>query len=172
VQILKSFNHSTTDIEVKAAAFRNGAVLNVVYKVIDTKNLLNLPASFIRDEHDVTRQDNLWMDTCFEMFLKPQDKNSYYEFNFSLKSAWNEYFFEEYRKPQPPKPCNDILFKNIHWTGQRLEVELYGIDPHKKYDLGLTAVIKEKSEKIHYMALIHAGDKADFHDQKSFILKI
>lgn len=168
MKTLNSFNNSTSDFKLEADVTRDAQSLKLVYKITDAKNLLNLPKSFTSDDKTLC-EDGLWNDTCFEMFLRPQGKASYYEFNFSLKPAWNEYFFESYRKPQPPKRCDDISLKKIQWNGQNLEIELTGLNINDKFDVSLTAVLKEKSGAIHYMAVKHVGPEADFHHVDSFI---
>lgn len=169
MKALNSFNNSTSDFKLEADVTRTGETLKLVYKILDAKNLLNLPTSFTAEGNAVSRVDGLWNDTCFEMFLRPKGQKSYYEFNFSLTPAWNEYFFESYRLPQPPKQCQDISLKKIKWSGDLLEVELHGLKPEEKFEISLTAVLKEKSGAIHYMALKHAGREPDFHHVDSFI---
>lgn len=169
MKALNSFNNSTSDFKLEADAIRDGLSLKLIYKIADLKNLLNLPAGFIGDEKTIPRVDGLWNDTCFEIFLRPLGKKFYYEFNFSLQPAWNEYFFESYRHPQPPKHCHDISLKKIQWDGQFLEIELYGLNSDEKFEISLTAVLKEKSGAIHYMALKHAGAEPDFHHVDSFV---
>lgn len=169
MKTLNSFNNSTTDFKLEAEATLQEKSLLVEYKISDSKNLLNLPPSFSGDEKSIPRADGLWNDTCFELFLRPKDKKSYYEFNFSLKPAWNEYFFESYRHPQPPKQSHDILLKKIQWDGQFLKIELDGFNPDEKFEISLTAVLKEGSGAIRYMALKHAGAEPDFHHSDSFM---
>ncbi|MEZ0243623.1 MAG: hypothetical protein ACAH11_09630, partial [Sphingomonas sp.] len=44
------------------------------------------------------RADELWMTTCFEMFVMPQsDDEAYFEFNFSPSTRWAAYAFNGYR---------------------------------------------------------------------------
>lgn len=169
MKALNSFNNSTSNFKLEADVTRTGETLKLVYKILDAKNLLDLPTSFTAEASSIPRADGLWNDTCFEMFLRPKGQNSYYEFNFSLTPAWNEYFFESYRLPQPPKQCQDISLKKIQWNGQLLEIELHRLNPDEKFEISLTAVLKEKSGTIHYMALKHAGHEPDFHHAESFI---
>lgn len=166
------FNNSTSDILLEAEATRNQSTIHLHYLIQDPKNGLALPAAFSLNENEIQREDGLWNDTCFEMFLRPEGENSYYEFNFSLKPAWNQYFFTSYRQPQPPKPCNDFSLKKLNWDGQNLKVELSGINFNKSCEVSLTAVLKEKTGAVHYMALRHAGPEADFHHVESYILKL
>ena len=169
MKALNSFNNSTSDFKLEADATRDKQTLKLVYKIADVKNLLNLPAGFVAEESTTPRVDGLWNNTCFEMFLRPVGKTSYYEFNFSLMPAWNEYFFESYLKPHTPQQCQDISLKSMKWNVLVLEVELQGLNPDDKFEISLTAVLKEKSGTIHYMATKHAGHEPDFHHVDSFI---
>jgi hypothetical protein len=171
VQALNSFNHSTIDFKLEADAIRNGNSIQLIYQIADLKNLLKLPPAFTTNEKEISREDGLWNETCFEMFLRTKEKTHYYEFNFSLKPAWNEYSFNNYRHPQPPKPCYDISLKNLNWDGQNLKIDLYGFSTLEKFEISLTAVLKESSGAVHYMALKHAGTEPDFHHADSFVLK-
>jgi len=168
MKVLNSYNDSTTDIKLEADVTCDKKSLTIVYHIADLKNVLNLPPSFTSDEKTL-RVDGLWNDTCFELFLRPAGKKSYYEFNFSLTPAWNEYFFESYRHPQPPERSHDISLKKMQWDGQLLKIELDGINSDEKFEISLTAVLKEKSGAIHYMALKHAGSEPDFHHGDSFM---
>src|SRR4051812_47799940 len=50
------------------------------------------------------RADELWKTTCFEAFWAVPGQRGYWEVNFSpSKRAWNVYFFDDYRDPQPPR---------------------------------------------------------------------
>lgn len=168
MKTLNPFKYTNPDFKLEADAVLTGSTLKLVYKIVDPKNLLNLPAGFTSDEKSTPRVNGLWNETCFEMFLRPIGKNFYHEFNFSLTPAWNQYFFESYRLPQPPKQNHDIALTLMNWDGQKLEVELTGLHISEKYEISLTAVLKEKSDLIHYMAIKHAGPEADFHHVDSF----
>ena len=169
MKTLSPFKYANPDFKLEADAILTGFTLKLVYKIVDSKNLLKLPASFIEDENSISRKDGLWNDTCFELFLRPVGKSSYHEFNFSLLPAWNQYFFESYRLPQPPQKNDKYTLRKIQWNGHSLEVELFGFNPSEKYEVSLTAVLKEKSDLIHYMAIKHTGPEADFHHADSFI---
>ena len=168
---LTSFNNDPSDFHLQADVYRDNSIFKVVYQISDLKSLLTLPAPFTTNGDHVTREDGLWNSTCFEMFLRPAGKSSYYEFNFSLTPAWNLYFFDSYRLPQPPNSCDEFSLQKIQWDGHKLEIELATALNFNEVEISLTAVLKEKSEKIHYLALKHAGQEPDFHNSESFILK-
>lgn len=167
---LTSFNNSTSDISIEAAVTRDKSLIKLIFKTEDAKNYLNLPKPF--NTSSARREDGLWNDTCFELFLRPEGESSYYEFNFSLQPAWNQYFFTAYRQPQPPKRSDDFSLKKINWNGHTLEIELAAKDADKAYQASLTTVLKEKTGTIHYMAVKHAATEADFHDAKSFVINL
>ncbi|MBC7419783.1 MAG: hypothetical protein H7328_03555 [Bdellovibrio sp.] len=160
-----------TTLSLRGDLQRAGSKLVLIFEVIDSAGVLELPKAFCFDAHQVPRENELWNETCFEMFLRPQNETLYYEFNFSLKPAWNEYLFTDYRSPQPPQAANDIALKSMHWDGRLLKLELAGVNTNSNFDVSLNAVLKEKSGIKHYMALAHNGEKADFHLAKNFILK-
>ncbi len=43
------------------------------------------------------RADDLWQDTCFEVFLRASPESPYYEFNFAPSGQWAAYRFDRYR---------------------------------------------------------------------------
>lgn len=109
--------------------------------------------------------------TCFEMFLNPTGHKQYYEFNFSLEAAWNVYHFTGYRFPQPPTPTQDFEIESLSWKSKQLSVVLKNKSPFQKFDVGLTAVIKNKKNQITYFALKHESGKPDFHLAGGFTLQ-
>jgi hypothetical protein len=120
------------------------------------------------------RKDKLWEETCFEVFLQPVGKESYFEINLSTTGQWNSYEFEKYRTPQPPKACELIELKQFHWNSERrtMTAELQIDDPCNHWRMGLTAVLKSKNPgEVFYFALKHKPEKADFHWSDSFVLQ-
>ena len=171
MQRLLPIQSTDSDFLLKGDLTRAGCDLTLTFEIIDSKSFLQLPKPFLVLGADASRRDGLWNDTCFEMFMKPENNEAYYEFNFSLSPAWNEYYFQKYRDPQPPKPCQDILLKQMQWDGKKFQIELILENSKINFDIGLTAILKEKSGAKHYLAIAHAGEKPDFHLAKSFILK-
>ena len=62
------------------------------YIVGEPPEALRLPAPV-----SPARADRLWERTCFELFLRRPDADSYYEFNFSPSGEWAGYRFDSYR---------------------------------------------------------------------------
>ena len=165
------FQNSTNQLQVEADVKRFGTNLFVQFSLQDPELKLSYPPGFQILGKQVHREDGLWKNTCFELFLKPAGGQLYYEFNFSLNPAWNLYRFDSYRTPQHPQPNHDFSLRMMKWDGRILTLDLSSHYPIIEFSAGLTAVLKEKSGLQHYMALAHMGAKADFHLAESFILQ-
>lgn len=165
------FQKKNVNLTLQADAHRIGANIKVVFQLNDPDGIIDVTAPFNTSGLNVPRKDKLWQTTCFEMFLRHPNEPSYCEFNFSLEPAWNSYAFDQYRLPQPPKMNVTHYLQSVCWNGLEFQAEITGFSNQTTYDIGLAAVLKEKSGSLHYMALIHKGQKPDFHLSHSFILK-
>lgn len=121
-------------------------------------------------ENQMQRKDELWKMTCFEMFLNPVGHKRYFEFNFNLEGAWNAYQFAGYRFPQPPQASSDFKIESMTWKMKQLEIVIKNETGFEKFNVGLTAVIKNKKNQTTYFALKHEGGKPDFHLASGFAL--
>ncbi len=171
VRNLIAFQNPGLPFELKADLQRENRGLQLIFELEDPEKRLNLPGAHIWQGDQVPREDGLWKETCFEMFLRPQGQKIYYEFNFSLLPAWNLYVFQDYREPQPPQRSEDFSLQSMNWNGNRLEISIQTPQALGGFEAGITAVLKEKKIPAHYYALVHLGPKADFHLAESFILK-
>lgn len=154
----------------------NESILNLSFIVDDFKNeiedLYPLTDGFIQGK--IFPKENLWQTTCFEIFLKNQSNDDYYEFNFNGKGDWNVFYFNKYRER-----AND--FKHSIQTTTAIERKLnrthflftIGLPELKKIKLpclvNLSSVIKSKSENS-YWSQKHNSQKPDFHDPSNFSL--
>lgn len=171
--LLSFYNHDASLFSIEADLSLKDADIYVEFKLKNLSGIFDLPTFPVNHVGVVVeRLDELWKNTCFEVFLSPEGGEEYYEFNFSLKPAWNVYHFEAYRKPQPPRATEDFVFKNLNWnpTSGRLILQLKNKTPHRSFCVGLAAILQEKSMNKHYCALAHKGDKPDFHLRESFTL--
>ena len=62
------------------------------YLVGEPPEALRMPAAV-----PPARTHGLWERTCFELFLRQADSDSYYEFNFSPSGEWAAFGFDSYR---------------------------------------------------------------------------
>lgn len=116
------------------------------------------------------RTDGLWKTTCFELFVKPEESDGYYEFNFSPSGAWAAYAFEGYRAGMRDL---DIDPPEIRRLDCRIvvTVDLSPI-PAGRWRVGLSAVIEERDGLKSYWALVHPSGKPDFHHDDCFALEL
>lgn len=128
------------------------------------------------------RADELWMTTCFEMFVMPDDGgDSYFEFNFSPSTRWAAYAFNGYRAAmrdlalavEPHVERDPELEPEDGEPHYALEAEVdFSEIPPGALRVGLTAVIEELDGTKSFWALAHPSDEPDFHHADSFTLEL
>ncbi len=117
------------------------------------------------------RTDGLWNHTCFEAFVGRPD-GAYDEFNIAPSTAWAAYAFDGYRRGMRPLDIAAPQIAVIQAT-DRLEVAVVlplSVDGPRQ--LGLTAVIEDRTGIISYWALAHPADRPDFHHPDGFVLRV
>ena len=173
VNTLHPFSNENSNFKINGNADLTNSILQFDFILKDDFQQFSQPqVSRTWSNDQIDRQLGLWNHTCFEAFLKPVGTDKYYEFNFSLKPAWMAFLFESYRFPQPPMVTNDFHMQSMNWdlaTGT-LTVQLLNTTQYNKFNIGLTAILEEKSGIKHYYALAHMGTKPDFHLSESFTL--
>lgn len=158
---------------VSATLDRQGRILAMEFALTGALAELHLPELAVRPE----RRDELWQQTCFEFFLARPDGQEYWECNLSPAGHWNLYHFSDYRQGmveelavaelpvricRQPKLFHLALVFDLSWLGA-------GAD---SWQLGVSAVVREKTGPISYWALSHPGSKPDFHHRGAFLLTI
>lgn len=147
--------------------------LNVGYWLRDPNQLIQYPELVSGQP----RQDFLWENTCFEIFIGVKDQDFYREINLSPSQAWQAYQFEEYRYPEdsPPQAAYDIELNQLKRTHYGLNVsldltEFMLVHKLKWTDLflGLSAVLKTTDVEQLY-AMQHSGMQADFHNKRDWL---
>ncbi|MEJ6593583.1 DOMON-like domain-containing protein [Parasphingorhabdus sp.] len=122
------------------------------------------------------RMDNLWQNTCFELFLSEKGKQRYCEFNFSPSGNWAAYSFHSYRDgmDQVALAHSPEIFMDFSDTHMAIEVtiRLPDIWMHDELDAGLSAVIEMRNGKKSLWALRHPADSPDFHHRDCFVFKM
>ncbi len=147
--------------------------LNVGYWMRDPNQFVQWPAMAASNP----RQDFLWEQTCFEIFIGVRNEDFYREINLSPSQAWQAYEFEEYRYPEdmPPKAAYDIELNQLKRTHYGMNVSLDLTEFMLKHKLnwadlyiGLSAVLKT-SEGDHFYAMQHSSPNADFHNKRDWL---
>jgi hypothetical protein len=159
---------AVTAIGVDVARPRTGALV-LSYEATGIIGGLHLPLVTAP-----TRTDELWRDTCFEVFIRPALVASYFEFNFAPSTQWAAYRFDDYRSSMHTAeigaPRVEIESSPGLFTLRvALELESFPLDPWR---VGLSAVIEESSGRLSYWALAHPSGKPDFHHADCFACQI
>jgi hypothetical protein len=116
------------------------------------------------------RADGLWRHTCFELFVKPEGGEGYFEFNFSPSTQWATYAFDGYRAGMRALDVEAPAIERRE-DGVAVRVDLSGL-PGTVWRIGLAAVIEEADGTKSYWALAHPPGKPDFHDPACFALEL
>lgn len=127
----------------------------------------------VPEQKSPDRADDLWRHTCFEFFLYDGD-GRYREFNFSPSQQWAAYRFSGYRTDMQPfdpvRPPEIVAEKGNDLFV--LTVFLSRADIKTASRAALSAVLEEPAKRLSYWALVHGGDRPDFHDPACFRLAI
>ena len=158
------------DVEATVELSAEGG-LWVRYHVVCDLDALVLP-----DPAEPERTDGLWKSTCFEIFLRRQGEQSYFEYNFSPSGQWAAYAFNGYRSGQTDLPLTGTMRISLEASETHFaleaELELPEGWVFGSLDINTTAVIEEAGDTKSYWALMHNPAKPDFHDGDCFALSL
>ena len=154
------------DAEVSWGAGDGGARTLHVRFVAQGADELVVPAA-----QAPSRTDGLWQTTCFELFLRPRQGESYVEFNFSPSGQWAAYGFDGYRAGMHdlelrgnPRVKSERMGDDF---GLEVELDLAGVSP-ELCRMSLSAVIEARDGRKSYWAIAHPPGKPDFHHPDCF----
>jgi hypothetical protein len=148
-------------VEVEAAIVRGESLLT--YRVVGGP-------VFVPPATSPVRTDGLWQTTCFELFVKPEGGEDYFEFNFSPSTAWAAYRFDGYRAGMADLSLGAPVIEPVE-GGVRVAIDLGGL-PGGDWLIAITAVIEEADGTKSYWALRHPSEQPDFHHADSFALEL
>jgi hypothetical protein len=112
-----------------------------------------------------SRQDGLWLHTCFEAFV---GADAYAEFNFSPSGEWAAYAFSGYRQDMRELAVENSPEIVLDAVRGRFTQEVVFAPGDVFGPLGLCAVIEEMDGTKSYWALAHPPGKPDFHAPTCF----
>lgn len=121
------------------------------------------------------RITGLWETTCFEFFIGSLGQKNYWEINLSPSGDWNIFRLDQYRENLREEPMIQTLPFDIKRQGDRITIEAT-LDIQKlglcrdAIELSATSVLEEITGDVSYWAVAHAGETADFHLRKSFVI--
>jgi hypothetical protein len=132
-----------------------------------------LDAYIFPQKSKLKRVDELWKETCFELFLANSKTEEYYELNFSSSLSWNFYHLSGYRNHVSEvkglaEPKIEI-FKKIDEFKITFELELKNFSFEKFDSYNLATILLTKESNRTFWAIKHLKTQPDFHDKKSFL---
>lgn len=134
------------------------------------------------------RKKELWKASCFEVFIRPHNSESYIEFNLSPEGHWNVFEFDGLRSPSGVENLKEVQLQTppmLATTGVPVadkpwrldsQIDLKGL-PEKYLAagnrmIGISAVLISTQGHARYFALNHPHQKADFHHPKGHTLRL
>ncbi len=171
MRVLLPFAPITNQIQLRAEAQRRGDKLVLQFDLRGDLKRFLIPEAAANP----IRSDRLWEHTCFEAFIGVLGSDSYREVNFSPSGHWASYRFSGYRAEMVNE--TEVIPREL--TCERTEQQLL-LNCHldartlkgTALDVALTAVLEESSQQKSYWALNHVSDRPDFHQRKSFLLRL
>lgn len=127
--------------------------------------------------HPATRRHELWRQTCFEFFFGIPDESAYWEGNLSPCGDWNVYRFADYRQGMREESgvgrpvCNIVTCRDHMMFSCSLDI--HGICRDSAgLEVGIACVVADVDGPVGYWALDHCRSGPDFHDRRSFLVKL
>lgn len=160
-------NTTPAPCKVSGQIRREGSVIQLHYELKGTSSV-QIPAPIAPD-----RRFDLWEATCFEWFVGVAGAIDYWEFNLAPSGQWNCFHLENYRKGLREEEAIEELPFAVNHQNDRLTLDLtldLGalIVTDLPIEVGITAVVQAQSRELHYLALAHCCEEADFHRRDSF----
>lgn len=109
-------------------------------------------------------QNQLWEETCFEIFFTNNTSTEYSEWNFSPSGNWAYYRFQDYRKPKLSHPKLEPITPpqiEIETNKLNLVVEIPLEENFEYYQASV--ILKFQNNLKSHWCFGHPPNKADFH---------
>jgi len=154
----------SSNIKIISTLKQNKNLLHLTFKVSGDLENYKLPKTKKEE-----RKDELWRESCFELFLATEEDEAYYEFNFSPTLAWNVYRLEYYRAE--PKMIDEVELVEfeVKQTKETLFIEIIlDVQTLKFNSYNLATILLNNQEEREFWSLKAKGDTPDFHSRLEF----
>ena len=161
------------DLKITGAVSRHSNIISISYTLWGSLTEAVIPET----SEAPSRQNELWEETCFELFLGGRGSDQYWEFNFSPSGHWNVYRFDAYREGMEEETAFSSLPFSVKNEQDELLLDLeFSLDDIIPEDEGLeisvSAVVRLKDGRVIYWAMTHPGPKPDFHHRDGFVIEL
>jgi len=165
--ILKNHRKEQKEIEIKASFETTDNTIKASFEITgDISNyIFNHPSR-------QTRKNELWKETCFELFLAHKNSSEYYEANISPSTEWNFYNFSDYKTDMKEK--KDIyapLISSVKMVDKysiSFEFEFNAIRSNLSFNL--CVILLDKEGIRDFYSIHRKKENVDFHDREYWSL--
>ena len=164
---LKNHNKIDDPITVKATIKLHQNHLILEYQILGNLSNYHFPKTTTQQ-----RADNLWLDTCFELFVASTNSNSYWEINISPSTKWNIYHFSNYKDGMRK---SDIISTPTIKTDKYHDEYVLSFESIISQDcfdqgllINLCVILLDKKGVRHFYAIKRREGSPDFHDRTYF----
>ncbi|SFV50560.1 hypothetical protein MNB_SV-12-26 [hydrothermal vent metagenome] len=161
---LKNHFQEKNKTEIYATIELQPSRLKIEYEIIN-----NLSSYHFPKETKQQRANELWRDTCFELFIANHSSTEYYELNISPSTQWNAYHFKSYKEEMretdvfsTPSIISHQLDKSYNLSFEMAFQEDIFV---KKLSINLAVILLDKEEMRHFYAINRCKESPDFHDR-------
>jgi hypothetical protein len=164
-------NAAPAPCQVSGHIRRDGSIVHLHYELKGTRSV-RVSAPTPPD-----RRYDLWEATCFEWFVGVPGTIDYWEFNMAPSGQWNCFYLADYRQGLREEGAIAVLPFRVSEEDDRLTLEVAVdlgafIPAEQPIEVAMTTVVQAQSGALHYLALAHCGDQADFHLRESFQIRL
>jgi hypothetical protein len=139
------------DIAIRVEVERRKDVLELRYRLSGEAGDVLFPEPAMP-----VRTDGLWQHSCFELFVRPAGGDGYVEFNLAPSTRWAAYGFTGRRDGMADLPLARAPEIEPAPDGLRAAILVSDL-PGGDWQVGLSAVIEERSGRKSWWALAHPG---------------
>ena len=166
---LKNHNPADNDTTINASIEILDSKLKLNYQVVGDTSKYHFPSKTTQQ-----RANNLWLDTCFELFIANRNEDSYWEINISPSTKWNSYHFTRYKEEM--RESNLFLTPQIKIEKQKDKYELSFETTFsrrvlkEKLDINLSVILLDNKGKRSFYTINRRNDSPNFHDRVTFAI--
>lgn len=164
--MMKLISFSPVNYQLFADAKISDDLLFLSFALVNVSELPEWPEQKLQP----SATDKLYTTTCFEAFLKLGEKR-YLEINLSPSGDWQYYWFDDYRTPGVGQKLGPPKVKHTN-LGLEARVPVNEIMDFPTPCLTALSAVVAFPNRTDYWALVHCGEKPDFHILDSFVLPV
>ena len=168
---LKNHNQEKNDTKVYAKIKLQHNKFKIEYEITADLSQYNFPK-----ETKQQRANELWRDTCFELFIANNSSQEYYEINISSSTEWNTYHFESYKKEMQESNKFSVPSIQNQQSNNRysfsFEMNFQEDIFEKKLLINLAVILLDRDGVRQFYSINRREKLPNFHDRNGFDLLI